>query len=117
MGLWRIESCVYGEIERWIPAFPGDWPHDSGFTKPCKVCGSDLYRRKVSPNRRHIAEQLARNAAILAACEKRGDTPPLLPEPERLIEHYEYDARCYLRRHQAPAEDPELTAPRRRGED
>jgi hypothetical protein len=114
MGVWRIEQGIYGEQERWVPGFPGDWPSDSGFEKPCPTCGSDLYRRKISPNRRRIQETAARNAAIIAACEKRGDAPPVMPEPERLIEYYAYEARCYIRKHQAPKEPAEVSAPRRR---
>lgn len=43
MGTWRIEPGLYGEQERWIPDFAGEWPDVP--EPPCAVCHGELIRR------------------------------------------------------------------------
>lgn len=105
MGTWRIEHAIYGEQERWIPAFTGDWPADLdptnrspslGILPPlCRKCGGELTRRTVTPDANAIAFHRARAEQRLARQIAEGHDPVPLPPPETPMRVTQYDVACY----------------------
>jgi hypothetical protein len=93
VGLWKIETGIYGEQERWVPAFRGDWP-DVG-DAPCPVCMGELIRRKTQPERGRILQDHWKLELRHARMVKAGLTPEPLPEPPHVPTVYFYDRACY----------------------
>jgi hypothetical protein len=83
MGRWRIENGLYGEQERWIPDFRGEWPVVP--EPPCPVCSGELVRRTTYPMAGLLMLHWRRLMVLHAAAEKAGQNPglvPPVPEPE-----------------------------------
>ncbi len=107
MGVWRIESCLYGERERWRPDSAGDWPATDPESRdfrlgcvppPCEVCGGELTRRLLQPQRpalvRYQALEARRNELIAA-----GHEMPPLPAAPVVDSIWHYDRACYRTLH------------------
>lgn len=109
MGRWRQEQGPYGEEERWIPDFRGEWPDVP--EPPCPVCSGELVRRTTTPAAGQSAFRRRRLEAQHAAAVRMGLNPPPLPEPEPVQTVVIYRRSCYRGPHgwTRPAGDGERT--------
>lgn len=107
MGTWRIESYLYGERERWIPDFIGDWPADENplthtttriIPDPCPVCDGELTRRTVTPTALRLRWEYTRALSDWQTAMGAGASPPK-PVPGIPVQIVLYDLACYAKRH------------------
>lgn len=92
MGTWRIESGLYGEQERWVPDFHGEWPQGVG--DPCAVCVGELIRRTVYPTSGREWFAYHRERAKYEAI-KRSGRDAVEPQPPTPAGFTHYEVRCY----------------------
>lgn len=99
MGRWRPEtSPPYGEQERWIPEFRGDWPADATEI-PCPACFGELTRRSVSPDAVILEREQRRRDQATKVAQLRGEPVPEFPPLPAPRIQWVYRQSCYRSAH------------------